>query len=86
MVTCWDDANRYPSTHGPKGKPIDVIARYRRDLRVEFSGVVVGQRRNADHQWIRATYTIDGTVPAPERVTRHNCPECGRRHRIQTTT
>lgn len=84
FVTCWDDLGKYPDTHGVgHGTPIDIICRFERDLRVHFVGAEVGSRRHSDHQWVRARYDIDPLpVPEPPKPVRHDCPDCGKRHRI----
>lgn len=80
LVTCWDDAGKYPDTHGKGGKPIDLIARYYNDTRVQFVKAEVGPLRHSDHQKITAEYSI---LDLPTiKSSFHNCPSCHKRHRI----
>lgn len=65
FVTCWDDAGRYPDSHGRGGAPIDTICRNRGDARVGFVEAVNGPLRHSDHQWTRARYTVADLAATP---------------------
>lgn len=60
LTTAWDELGLHPSTHGPHGSPLDVIASYNHDGRVRCVHAEVLDRLhlNTDHQTIVATYAI----------------------------
>jgi hypothetical protein len=60
LVSAWDEVGTHPSTHGPRGGTIDVIARHTGDGRVRFTHAEAlnALGLSTDHYTIRAVAEI----------------------------
>jgi hypothetical protein len=79
LVTCWDEAGRYPPTHIGKGSDptIDIIASLEADARVRFVRAET-HPGSGQHRFVSAFYEIATRGQGPVK---HACPTCGLIHR-----